>query len=73
MDVEQRDAAAFTTDLETVRAFAVSALGGLVEACAVDVQATGAPQSFRSRSVLHWPLDPGSKESLSQSRVISSK
>ena len=46
MDMERRDAAAFTADLDTVRAFAVSALGGLVEASAVDVQATGAQQPF---------------------------
>ena len=64
MDMERRDAAAFTADLDTVRAFAVSALGGLVEASAVDVQATGAPQPFTSQSVLNWPVDVGSNGSL---------
>ena len=58
MDMERRNAAAFTADLDTVRAFAVSALGGLVEASAVDVQATGA------YAVHCWPLDLSSRGSV---------
>lgn len=64
MDMERRDAAAFTADLDIVRAFAVSALAGLVEASVVDVHATGASRSFRSRLVLAWPVGLGSKGSL---------
>ena len=42
VDVQKRDAAAFTADLETVRAFGVSALEGCVDASSLSVQATGA-------------------------------
>ncbi len=39
--MQRRGAAAFTADLETVRAFGVSGLGGCVEASSISVQATG--------------------------------
>lgn len=42
VDMQNRGAAAFAADLETVRAFGVTALGGNVEASSVHVQATGA-------------------------------
>ena len=42
VDMQAREAAAFTADFDTVRAFGVSALGGCVEATSVSAQATGA-------------------------------
>ena len=44
--MQTRGAAAFTADLETVRAFGVSGLGGCVEASSMSVQATGAPKLY---------------------------
>lgn len=44
--MQAREAAAFTADIATVRAFGVSALGGCVEASSLFAQATGALKAF---------------------------
>lgn len=45
VNMHAREAAAFTADIDKVRAFGVSALGGCVEASSLYLQATGLPQS----------------------------
>jgi hypothetical protein len=45
VNMHARETAAFTADIDTLRAFGVSALGGCVEASLLYLQATGLPHS----------------------------